>query len=210
MHRDRGVSEHRFGPGCRDHDMVLARFFIRTLFPGHRILDMIETALYFLVSGFLVGKRGLAARAPVDDVVPAVDEAAFIERDEGFAHGLRKTFVHREPLAGPVAGSAETTELIRDGRTVGVLPRPHLFEEFLTSEIPAGLLFLRKLFLNNVLGRNARVVHARNPERVVPLHPVPADHDVLDGVVERVTHVENARNVRRRYDYDIRRESFPV
>ena len=39
------------------------------------------------------------------------------------------------------------------------------------------------------------------PERVEPAHPVPADQDVLQGVVEGMAHVQHARDVGRR-DHD--------
>ena len=42
----------------------------------------------FLVLGLLVGQRGEAARTPVDDVVPAIDQILLIQPDEYFPHRL--------------------------------------------------------------------------------------------------------------------------
>jgi hypothetical protein len=58
------------------------------------------------------------------------------------------------------------------------------------------------LLLDDVLGRDAGVVVPWLPERVVALHPVPADQGVLDRSVQRVPHVERARHVRRRHADD--------
>jgi ribosomal protein S18 acetylase RimI-like enzyme len=64
-----------------------------------------------------------------------------------------------------------------------------------------GQALLGELALDDVLRRDAGVVHAGQPERVVPLHPAAPDQDVLDGVVERVADVQRAGDVRRR-DHD--------
>src|SRR3989454_10598683 len=54
--------------------------------------------------------------------------------------------------------------------------------------------------LHDHLGRDARVVGAGDPEGVEALHALHAHHDVLQGDVERVSHVQRARDVRRRDD----------
>ena len=52
------------------------------------------------------------------------------------------------------------------------------------------------------LRRDAGVVDARQPERVVAAHAVVADHDVLDHEGQRMADVERAGDVRRRLDDD--------
>ena len=59
----------------------------------------------------------------------------------------------------------------------------------------AGVL---ELALDDDLGRDAGVVGARHPERVVALHPVVADQRVHDRVLERMPHVQRAGDVGRR------------
>ena len=44
------------------------------------------------------------------------------------------------------------------------------------------------------------MVGAENPARGIALHAAEADEGVLDGVVERMAHMEHARDVRRRND----------
>ena len=47
------------------------------------------------------------------------------------------------------------------------------------------------------------MVRAGKPQRVAPLHAAPAHEDVLDRLVERVAHMQNARHVRRRNHHGI-------
>jgi hypothetical protein len=53
-----------------------------------------------------------------------------------------------------------------------------------------------ELAFNDVLSGDTSVVHAGQPQRFVPLHSSPSDQRVLDGVVERVAHVQRAGDVR--------------
>ena len=153
----------------------------------------------------LVGQRGLAARAPVDDVLAAVDEPLVVELLEHGAHGKRAAGVHGKPLALPVAGAAERLELVDDGAAVLFLPLPDSLDELLTAHLVAVGALLLDLTLDHVLGRDAGVVGAGHPEDLVALHPAPARDDVLQRVIESMPHVQHAGHVGRRYDLRERR-----
>ncbi len=58
--------------------------------------------------------------------------------------------------------------------------------------------------LDHRLGGDAGVVGAGHPQRLVALHPVVADQDVLQRVVERVAEVQRGGDVRRRDDDRVR------
>ena len=60
---------------------------------------------------------------------------------------------------------------------------PDALDEGLAAELLARRALARELLLDDVLGRDARVVVARLPERVEALHPVQADQQVLDRAV---------------------------
>ncbi len=151
--------------------------------------------------GLLVGKRGAAARAPVDDIFPFVDQILTVELHEYPPHGARKPFVHGEPLAVPVARGAELLELVRNHGVVGLLPLPDLLDEGFAAQIVACLLLFGKFALHDVLRGDARMIGARHPERLEPRHAFVPDEDVLQRVVQRVAHVQHAGHVRRRNDY---------
>ncbi len=81
------------------------------------------------------------------------------------------------------------------------LPPPDPLEKRLAAHrAPVGLLRLGELALDHHLGRDAGVVGARLPEHVAAVHPPVAAQNVLQGVVERVAHVQVAGDVRRRND----------
>ena len=82
-----------------------------------------------------------------------------------------------------------------------MLPVPDALEEFLTAEVVAGeVLVLAQLLLHFDLRGNARMVGAGHPQRAEALHPLVADEDVLERLVECVSHMELARDVRRGND----------
>ena len=80
---------------------------------------------------------------------------------------------------------------------------PDPLDERLPAEVEAGEAFLGEQSLDHVLGGDAGVIGARNPERPAAAHPLEADQHVLHGVVEPVTHVQHRRHVGRRHLDDV-------
>src|SRR5262249_39063709 len=95
---DRGVAQYGLRPGRRDDDALAA--------PGYGVGDVVELPLHRPHLDLEVGDRGLENRRPVDQVLAAGDEPLGVEADERLADRPRETLVHREALAGPVAGGA--------------------------------------------------------------------------------------------------------
>ncbi len=87
---------------------------------------------------------------------------------------------------------------MNDRIAVFALPRPKALQKFFAAKIVPGLAFFGKLALNDILGGDAGMIGARHPERFEPTHPFIPDHDILQGVVEGVTHVQNASHIGRR------------
>src|SRR5262249_44267094 len=82
---------------------------------------------------------------------------------------------------------------------------PHLFQKLLASErAPPRLLPLHELALDHHLGGNAGMVGARLPQHVAPAHALKARKDILQRVVERVTHMQRSRHIWWRNDDAIR------
>ena len=148
-----------------------------------------------------VGQRGQAARAPVDDPLGPVDEAVVVEPLEDRLHGAGQALVHGEALAGPVHAVAEPAHLAEDLPAGGGLPLPHPLHERLAAQVMPGQAVLGQFPLDHVLGGDARVVHAGQPQRGVALHPPPPDQRIHERVIERMAHVQGAGHVRRR-DHD--------
>ncbi|MEJ0042408.1 MAG: hypothetical protein WDM81_09400 [Rhizomicrobium sp.] len=95
-------------------------------------------------------------------------------------------------------------KLLDDRAAALVLPFPHRFEEFLAAQGDAALLALGQLALDDELGGDAGMVGADLPEHVLAAHPLEADEDVLERVVERVADMQPPGDVRRR-DHDAER-----
>ena len=182
VHRHRGVAEHGLGPGGGHLDAPLA--------VGEGVLDVDQFPGQVLVLHLDVAEGGVAARAPVDDPAAAVDDPLFVEADEHGAHRPVEPFVHGEALPRPVAGEAEAAHLLGDAPPVALLPLPHPLDEGLPAQVVAGEALPRQLALDHVLGGDAGVVGAGDPQGGVALHALAPDQGVLDGHVEGMAHVQ--------------------
>ena len=60
------------------------------------------------------------------------------------------------------------------------------FEKLLPAQVVAGLAFLAKLPLDDVLRRDPGVIRPGQPENLVPQHPRAAGENILDRVIEHV------------------------
>src|SRR5208337_5116371 len=138
MDGDRCIAEHGFGARCGYRD-ELAGFLAAVA--EHGVANLPEMALLLLMNHFKIADSGLAARAPVDDVGPAIDEALMVKADEGFVHRDRQALIHREVLAAPVDGDAEALHLLQNGAAVMAFPRPHAFHEGFAAQLLARSAF---------------------------------------------------------------------
>ena len=96
-----GIAEHGLRTCCCHGERSVGIIF-------KRITDIIEIALHLMMFSLLVGERGVAARAPVDDVFAAVDQALLVKPDKDFPDGATVTVVHRKARARPIAGRPES------------------------------------------------------------------------------------------------------
>ena len=76
-------------------------------------------------------------------------------------------------------------------------PLPDAAFEFLATEILAADFLLGELALDDELRGNSSVIHARQPERAVAAHAVPADEHVDLRMLEHVADVDRAGDVGR-------------
>ena len=149
-----------------------------------------------------IGDRGLEFRIPVDEAFAAIDEPLVVEVDEDLEDRRRQPVIHGEAGARPVAGRAEAFQLPEDRALGFALLLPDALDEGLAAHVGAAdIAFLGQFALDDHLGRDPGMVRARLPERVIALHALPADQHVLQRVVERVAHMQRARDIGRR-DHD--------
>ena len=122
-----------------------------------------------------------------------------MEPHEDVLDGAAQAVVHREARAVPAARVAEAALLLQDDVAVLLFPLPDLLQKGLAAHLFAVLALLFQLPLDDVLRGDAGVVEAGNPERLEALHPLHAREQVLHRVLQRVAHVEAARDVGRRH-----------
>ena len=194
VHGDGGVAQHGLRAGGGHHDLAGS--------VGQRVGEAPQLpGVVLLVVHLEVGERGVAARAPVDELLGPVDEPLLPQPHEDLADRAGEPLVHGEALALPVEGGAQRLVLHPDAGAVLLLPCPDPAQELLAPQVvPALLLGPLQLLLHDHLGGDARVVGAGEPEHVEPAHALPADEDVLDGGGERVAEVQGAGDVGRRKD----------
>ena len=205
VHRYRRVAQHRLGSGGGDGEVKasVGKLADGLGSGGDRILggsahllgewiaDVPELALHLVSFRLLVGEGGEAAGAPVDDVFAPVDQLLLVEADEDLTDRGAEARVQGEAGPLPITAAPDGAELIQDGAGGLVHEVPRALDEGLPAQVVAGLVFVGKSPLHHVLGGDAGVIGARNPEGRHPLHATPADEDVLDGVVQAVPHVED-------------------
>ena len=196
MDRHRHIPEQGFRAGGGDGEP-------RPGVAGERVGDAPQVSRLALRGGLhlVVGEGGPVHRAPVDHPLAPVDVPAPVEVGEHRPDGAGEALVHGEPGAPEVAGAAQFLQLVEDHPAVAVAPLPHLLDEGVAAEAPVVHSPGIEVLPDDGLGGDAGVVGAGHPQRVPPGHPPVADQHILDGVVERVAHVEAAGDVRRRDDH---------
>ncbi len=187
------VAQHRLGARRRHRHAPLSPV---TGLDG--VLQVVELPCLRRLVHFEVREHSLVGRAPVDDAVAPVDVALLVEAHEDLAHGARQTLVHREALARPVHARALAPHLVQNLPARLVLPLPDALDEFFTAQVVARQPLLLQLAVDHQLRRDARVIHARQPERAVAAHALVPRHHVHQRVLQGVAHVERAGHVRRR------------
>ena len=126
-----------------------------------RVADVPEEGAHVLVVDLEVAEGALAAGAPVDQAVAAVDQALVVQVDEDRAHRQRRAGVHREALARPVGGDAEALVLREDARAVAVDELPRALQERLAADVAAVEPLGRQLALDQRVDGDRGVVDAR-------------------------------------------------
>ena len=170
----------------------------------HIVLQMIEVALLFLVDDLFGRKGGQRLGIPVNHSQATIDEALVIEIHEDLDNALTALLVHGESRAVPVAGSAQTAQLLQDNASMLVGPCPGMLEEFFTSQLMLLDALLSEFLHHLGFCSDRSMIGARDPQRILALHASTADKNVLNGVVQHVAHVQHTRHIGWRNDDSVR------
>ena len=188
---DSGIAQHglRAGGGQLQHLAGLL----------DRVEQVPEAAVLLLVLHFRIRDGGVAVGAPVDHPVAAVDQALVVQADEHFLDGVGAALIHGKALALPVAAGAQLLELADDAVAILGLPLPSALQEAIAAHHLLGQALGTHGLHDLGLGGDGCVVCAGHPQGCVALHPLGADEHVLHGVIQCMTHVQLAGDVRRRH-----------
>ena len=168
---------------------VVLALHARLVLGRHVVFQIVELAVLLLIDHLLVGEGRLGLRVPVDHAYAAIDESLLVEIDKDMDDALRPLLVHREGRAVPVAGGAETAQLLEDDATVLVGPVPCMLEELLACKVALLDALLGEAVHHLSLGSDGSMVGARHPACVLALHASTTHENVLYSIVEHVAHV---------------------
>ena len=182
----------------------VAFLYLLTILLYYVILQVVKFGVLILVDNLLIRKCSLCLRIPVDHTYATINQSLVIKVAEYVDDGTGTSLVHGERSAVPVAASTEAAQLLEDDATMLVSPVPSMLQEFLTSEVSLLDALLSEAIYHLSLSCDAGVVCARNPTSVLALHASATNEDVLDCIVEHVTHVEHTSHIRWRNNHRIR------
>ena len=195
-----GITQYGFRTSGSDDQVIFTVCGFRAV--SQRIADVPHGAFRLAVFHFQVRNSGAQFRVPVDQTLATVDQIFFVQANKDFFHGIGKTFVHSEALALPVNRVAETAHLTGNGAAGFRFPLPNFVDKRFATVVVTGFTFFSgNLTLNHHLGSDTRVVGTGLPQGVFTLHALVANHGIHDGLLESMTHMQTAGDVRRR-DHD--------
>lgn len=138
--------------------------------------------------------------APVHHALATVQEFAIKKGLEGHLHRVGESLIHGEASAAPVTGTAHLLELVDDEITVLDFPFPYFFYEVFTSKLSVIDTLCIQLFSHHRLRGDTCVIRSRYPQSIEAIHSLVANENILNRIVDGVSHVESARHVRWRND----------
>ncbi len=152
-----------------------------------------------------IGKGGQATGAPVDNIVPPVNQSFMVEPDKNLLDGNGQPFVKGKPFPAPVTSRPQTLQLVDDNPPEFFPPFPDLFHKFFPAQLVAVQAFLGQHPFNDILGGNPGMVGSGDPEGVITLHFIIAPENILEGGVQGMAHVECPGDIGRGDDHGKRR-----
>ena len=193
VYRNGGIAEKGFRTGCGKLQPAGA--------VGKGIAQVPEMTGLILVLNLRIGNGGFAAGTPVYNALAAVDKSLFVKVGKYLANGFAAALVKGKALSFPVAGAAQLFKLTDDGAAVFFFPVPCSFKEAFAPDGLFGKTLGTHIFNNFNLGGDGSVIRSGKPKRLVTLHTLHTNENVLNGFIHGVTHMKLAGDVWRRNYY---------
>ena len=120
-----------------------------------------------------------------------------MQANKHFLHGFVEAIVHGEAFGVPIDRVTQATHLLSNGAAGFFFPFPDFFEEVFTAHgVTIRLVLCSEFALNHHLRGDTGVVSTDLPQGFFALHALVAGEGVLNSVLERVTHVQRAGDIR--------------
>ena len=161
----------------------------------HIIFQIKQLALLVFVDDLLAREHGLCLRIPVHHTQATIDKALVVEVYEHLQHTLATRFVHCEGCAVPIARCTQTAQLLQDDASVLVRPVPCMLQELFTSQVALLDALLSQFVHHLSLSSDTCVVGTWYPTSVFSVNTSLTNQDILNRVVEHVSHMEHTRHI---------------
>ena len=172
------------------------------------VADMPEMSCLIFVFNLCIGNRGKAVGAPVYNTLTAVDKSFFVKAYENLFNRFGAAFVKSKTGSGPIAGGAELFKLFYNSSAVFGVPIPSAFKESVSADIFLGNALFAHLLNNFSLCCDRCVVGTGKPEGGKTAHTLITCKDILQSVIQSVSHVKLTRNVGWRHNNGVRLFGF--
>ena len=143
-------------------------------------------------------------RTPVDDSFASIYKSFFIVFNENFLNSLGTAFIHSKTLSLPVTGRTKFFQLFNNASAVLLSPVPCTFKKFFSSQIVFSKTFFSHCLNNFCFCCNGSMVSSGNPQCTITRHSFPTNKNILQGIVQRMPHMELACDIRGRNNDSIR------
>ena len=201
MHTNRHITQQglraRGGDGDACPCFRVAVFIgddLRTIYK--RVVDVPHTAIDFDGFNLKVRDRCTQHRIPVDQTCTTVNQSVLVQAHKRFDHRFGHFLIHGEILARPINRRAHAADLLTDDVARLLFPLPNFGGECFASQVGTIHALRRELSLNHNLCGNPCVVGTGNPCRVLTTHTRMAHTRIHHSLIERVSHVQRARDIR--------------
>ena len=214
-----GVNAHgrvaHNGFGARGCDNGIATFLVTmddfalnsrcgTVISLNIILEVVEFAFLLAIDHLFVGECGLRLGIPVDHTEATIDQPFVEEINKDFDHAFAARFVHREGGAIPIARSTELTKLLENDAAVLFCPIPGVGKELFARQITLANALFRQFIDHFGFSRDRSVVSAGHPASILAFHASTTHENILNRVVQNMSHVQNTSNIGGRNDNRVR------
>ncbi len=156
---------------------------------------MPQMSRLLLILYLCVRNRSVTYRTPVDHSCALIYIAFLMHLAENLRDSLIAALIHCKTLSVPVTRRTKLLELADNSAAVLPLPVPGALQKLL----PAKIMLINALFLellNNLdLRRNTRMIRSRLPKRIISLHSLKPNQNILHCVVKRMSHMKLPRNI---------------